>query len=270
MRLELKRPVIFFDLETTGVDPSHDRIVEIAAIKVYPDGRREEKTRRFNPLMPIPKEATRVHGIRDEDVKDEPPFAKVAKGERGIAAFFSDCDLAGFNIIRFDVPMLQAELKRAKIKLDFSKVAMIDAFDIFRQREPRTLEAAVQFYCGKEHSDAHSALGDVRATAEVLAAQLDRYADLPDDPQALERSLRHPESVDRLGKLKWVDGKVTVAFGRNKGRTLAYLAQEEPDYLRWMIDAEVVGDATPIIRDALLGHFPTKPNDHDDNNRDGD
>jgi len=257
MKLKLERPIIFFDVETTGVDPKHDRIVELAVIKIWPDGTREEKCKRFNPLMPIPKEATAIHGIRDEDVKNEPPFAKVAKGEKGIAAYFANCDLAGFNIINFDIPILQAELDRAKQTLDLSNVAVVDAYRIFTHKEPRNLSAALMFYCDKTHDDAHSALSDVKATADVLEAQLIHYPDLPDTPTALDESVRHPEAVDRQGKLRWVDGEVTVAFGRNKGRTLQYLAREDPDYVRWMIDNAVVPDATSLLRDALVGHFPT-------------
>ncbi len=252
MKLTLTRPIIVFDVETTGLDLVHDRIIELAALKIFPDGRQEEKCKRFNPLIPIPKEASDVHGITDDDVKNEPPFAKVARGEKGIAAFFTECDLAGFNIVNFDVPILQAELNRAEAKLDLSKVSMVDAFKLFVTKEPRSLEAAVAFYCRRDHEDAHSALGDVKATAEVLNAQLERYQDLPHTPSELDSFVRKPEWVDRQGKLRLVDDKIAVAFGRNKGRTLEYLAREEPDYIRWMIQNEVVPDAMDILRDALL------------------
>lgn len=255
MRLILNNPIIFFDIESTGVDPQNDRIVELAAIKIHPDGRQDEKCRRFNPLMPIPKEATAVHGITDDDVQDLPPFSRYAKGENGIAVFFAGCDLGGFNIISFDIPLLAAELERAGEKLDLSQVAVVDAFRVFTTREPRTLEAALKFYCGQEHGEAHTALGDVRATMDVLASQLERYADLPETPLLLDKALRHPEAVDRLGKLRLMDGEVAVAFGRHRNRTLKYLAREEPDYLRWMIDNAVVPDAEHVIRDALVGHF---------------
>ena len=227
-------------------------VVELAALKIHPDGTREEKCRRFNPLIPIPREATEIHGITDEDVKNEPPFAKVARGERGIAAFFSDCDLAGFNIVSFDVPILQAELNRADLKLDLSKVAMVDVYKIFVFREPRDLAAAVAFYCGRSHDESHTALGDVRATFDVLEVQLARYGALPDTPAGLDHSVRKPEWIDRRGKLRVVNGKITVAFGRNKGRSLEYLAREEPDYIRWMIQNQIVPDAEDILRDALL------------------
>jgi DNA polymerase-3 subunit epsilon len=256
MKLTLARPIIIFDVETTGLDTANDRIIELAALKIFPDGQREEKCKRFNPLIPIPKEASDVHGIMDEDVKNEPPFAKVARGEKGIAAFFADCDLAGFNIVNFDVPILQAELNRAEAKLDLSKVSMVDVYKLFVTKEPRNLETAVMFYCGRAHEDAHSALGDVKATADVLESQLERYQDLPSTPSELDLCVRKPEWVDRQGKLRLVDDKITVAFGRNKGRTLEYLAREEPDYIRWMIQNEVVPDAMNVLGDALLDPVP--------------
>jgi len=261
MELELKRPIVFFDLETTGTDPQRDRIVELAAVKIWPDGRQEEKCRRFNPQMPIPKEATAIHGITDEDVRDEPPFAKVAKGSKGIAAYFAGCDLAGYNVINFDLPMLMAELERADESLDISRVAVVDAYRIFFTREPRDLTGALRFYCGREHAGAHSALADVKATIEVLEAQLNRYRDLPSAPADLDAAVRDPEEVDRQGKLKWVDGEIALNFGRHKSRTLRFLAREEPDYIRWMIDNRVAPDAVHHLHDALLGHFAVKGED---------
>ncbi len=258
MGLKLERPLIVFDLETTGVDTQRDRIIELAALKIWPDGEREEKVRRFNPGIPIPKEATAVHGITDADVKDEPPFDKVARGSKGIASYFTGCDLAGYNVINFDIPMLAAEFKRAGEKLDVTKISVVDSFRIFKIREPRDLSGALRFYCGQEHAEAHSAMGDVKATLSVLEAQLNRYRDLPSTPRELDSAVRDPEEVDRRGKLKWIDGEVAVNFGRHKSKTLKYLAREEPDYLRWMIDNGVVEDAVHHLHDALLGHFATR------------
>ncbi|MFO8073492.1 MAG: 3'-5' exonuclease [Polyangia bacterium] len=258
MGLSLDRPIIFFDLETTGTDPRRDRIVELAAVKLRPDGSREDKCRRFNPQIPIPKEAIAVHGITDEEVRDEPPFAKVAKGPQGVAAYFAGCDLGGYNVIHFDIPMLRAELERAGEKLDLSQVSVIDAYRIFTSREPRDLSGAVRFYLGRTHGEAHSAVGDVRATIEVLEAQLDRYRDLPREPRSLDAAVRDPEEVDLRGKLKWIDGEVAINFGRHKGRSLRYLSREEPDYIRWMIDSDVVPDAVHHLHDALIGHFETR------------
>lgn len=258
MRLKLARPIVFFDIETTGLDVEADRIVELAAIKLRPDGSREEKHRRFNPLIPIPKEATRIHRITDDDVKDEQPFYKVARGEKGIAAYFAGCDLGGFNVIRFDIPILKKELERAGETLDLSQVAVVDVQQIFYAKEPRDLSAAVRFYCNREHENAHRALDDIKATWDVLAAQLDRYADLPDIPADLERDVRKPDIVDRLGKLRWQDGEVALSFGKHRGRTLRYLADEDPDYLRWMIENELAPDAAHLLRDALIGKFAAK------------
>ena len=258
MSLELKRPIIFFDIESTGLDTETDRIVELAAVKLFPDGAREEKCKRFNPLIPIPKEAAAVHGISDEDVKNEPPFYRVAHGDKGIAAFFKGCDLAGFNIVHFDIPLLKKELERAGENLDLTDVAVVDVMKVFKKREPRTLEAAVRFYCDREHEGAHAALADVTATLDVLLAQIKRYEDLPRTPEGLDLEVRHPESVDRNGKLRWVDGAVTVAFGMHKGRTLRYLAAENPDYIRWMIENRVAEDVSHLLGDALIGRFPEK------------
>ncbi len=255
MRLKLKRPLIFFDLETTGTDPERDRIIEMAAVKIWPDGTREEKLRRFNPGQSIPKEATAIHGITNDDVKSEPLFGKVAKG---ISAYFQDCDLAGYNIITFDIPMLAAELERAGYHLDVSSIAVVDAFRIYLFKERRDLTGAMRFYCGREHAGAHAALSDVLATIDVLEAQLNRYSDLPDTPGELDQSTRDPEEVDRRGKLKWINDEICVNFGRHKGRSLRYLATEEPDYIRWMIDNKVVGDSVHHLHDALLGHFAKK------------
>jgi DNA polymerase-3 subunit epsilon len=258
MNLKLKKPIIYFDLETTGTDPQRDRIIELATVKVWPDGTREEKQRRFNPEQPIPKEATAVHGITNEDVKNEPSFHKVAKS---IETYFQDCDLGGYNIINFDIPLLAAELERCGRKLDVSKVSVIDAYKIFIQKEPRTLTGAVRFYCGKEHGSAHEALGDVNATIDVLEAQLKRYSDIPHTPYEIDQSMRDPEEVDRRGKLKWIDGEIAVNFGRHKGHTLKYLARHEKDYIRWMIENKIVEDAVHHLHDALLNHFATKKDD---------
>lgn len=258
MPLELKKPIVFFDIESTGLDTQSDRIVELAAVKLFPDGAREEKCKRFNPLIPIPKEATAVHGITDEDVKNEPPFYRVARGEKGIAAFFKNCDLGGFNIVHFDIPLLKKELERADETLDLTDVAVVDVMKIFKKREPRTLDAAVRFYCNREHEGAHAALADVTATVDVLLSQIERYEDLPSTPEGLDMEVRHPESVDRNGKLRWVNGEATVAFGMHKGRTLRYMAAEEPDYIRWMIENNVVEDVSHLLGDALIGRFSTK------------
>ena len=179
MELNLKRPIIFFDLETTGIDIARDRIVEISMVKVMPDGEEIVRTRRINPGMPIPAEATAIHGITNEDVKDCPLFPQIAKS---LAQFIEGCDFGGFNSNRFDLPMLVEEFMRAGVDVDFRKRKFIDVQNIFHKMEQRTLVAAYKFYCGKDLADAHSAEADTLATYEVLKAQLDRYGEWPNFP----------------------------------------------------------------------------------------
>ena len=178
MKLNLKNPIVFFDLETTGINISRDRIVELSFLKVYPNGEEEMKSKRVNPEMPIPPESTAIHGITDEDVKDCPTFKQIAKS---LAAQIEGCDLAGFNSNRFDVPVLAEEFLRAGIDFDMSKRKFVDVQIIYHKKEPRTLAAAYKFYCDKELVDAHSAEADTRATYEVLKSQLERYPDLVND-----------------------------------------------------------------------------------------
>src|SRR5687767_8682661 len=174
--VRLRRPLVFLDLETTGTSPRTDRIVEIAALKLLPDGGRDLRWRRVHPERPIPPEATLVHGISDADVADQPPFRRYAKG---LLDFLADCDFAGYNLDSFDLPMLQEEFKRAGLAFTWRDRAVVDALSIFRLREPHDLGAAVRFYCGDAHPRPHAAKEDVLATMEVLKAQLARYPDLP-------------------------------------------------------------------------------------------
>lgn len=175
MKLKLNRPIVFFDLETTGTNISSDRIVEISLIKLHPDGRVLEKTRRVNPEMHIPESATAIHHITDEDVASEPTFRQIASS---LAQLISGCDIAGFNSNRFDIPLLDAEFERAGVDFDLTKSRFIDVQTIYHKKEPRTLVAAYRYYCDKNLEEAHSALADTRATMEVLMAQLERYDDL--------------------------------------------------------------------------------------------
>jgi len=258
-RLKLTRPLVFFDLEGTGTNPQTDRIVELAAVKLHPDGQREEKCRRFNPTIPIPAAATEIHGITDDDVKDEPTFDRVAGGDQGIAAFFNGCDLAGYNVLGYDIPLLLAEFERAEVPFDLSGVAIIDAFQIFLKREPRDLAGAVRFFCGRELEGAHGAAVDVQATIDVLEGQLARYSDLPDTPEALDE--RDPDNVDLQGKLRWVKGEVTINFGKHTSRTLRQVMEEEPNYLRWMLKKGIAADAAEVLKAAVAGEFPSRPED---------
>ena len=236
MKLKLKRPIIFFDLETTGVDTSHDRIVEISMIKIMPDGEEIVKTRRLNPGMHIPEEATAVHGITDEDVKDCPSFAQVA---RSLAQFVQGCDFGGFNSNRFDLPVLVEEFLRAGVDVDFKRRRFVDVQNIFHKKEQRTLVAAYKFYCDRDLDDAHSAEADTLATYEVLKAQLDRYPDLENDIDALADYSARGETVDYAGRIVYNDkGEEVFSFGKYKGRRVEEIFQLEPSYYSWMMNGD--------------------------------
>ena len=236
MGLKLTRPIIFFDLETTGTNITQDRIVEISLIKVYPDGTDKEHTTRINPCMHIPAEATEVHHITDADVADKPKFADIAQS---LAKFFEGCDLAGFNSNRFDVPMLVEEFRRAGIAFDLSRTKLVDVQTIFHKREPRTLVAAYKFYCGKDLDDAHSATADTRATYEVLKAQLNHYEDLPCDVDGLSEYSSHSRNVDFMGRLVWNENKKEVInFGKHKGRIAEEVLSTDPGYYGWIMQGD--------------------------------
>lgn len=236
MKLNLKNPLIFFDLETTGVDVSKDRIVEICYIKVFPDGSEKEYTRRINPGIHIPEGASAVHGIYDDDVKDCPLFREVAKE---IAADFEGCDLAGFNSNRFDLPMLAEEFLRAQVDIDLTRHHAIDVQVLYHKREPRTLSAAHKFYCGCEFDNAHSALADTRATYEVLKAQLDHYDDMENDVAALAKESSFTRNVDFAGRFVYDDaGREVFNFGKYKGEPVAAVLQRDPGYYGWMMNGD--------------------------------
>lgn len=236
MELNLRNPIIFFDLETTGVDIMSDRIVELSLIKVYPNGTEEVKSRRLNPERPISAEATKVHGITDDDVKDAPTFKQVAKD---LARIFEGCDVAGFNSNRFDIPLLEEEFLRAGVDFDFSKRRFIDVQTIFHKMEQRTLIAAYKFYCGKDLTDAHSAEADTRATYEVLKAQLDRYPNLENDVAFLSEFSSHNKNVDLAGRIIYNDDKVEIFnFGKHKGKPVEEVLKKEPSYYGWMMQGD--------------------------------
>lgn len=249
-RLVLDRPLAFFDLETTGTDPASDRIVEISVVRLGVDGTREARTRRVNPERPIPPDATAVHGITDADVADAPPFRSIA---RAFLEFLADADLAGFNVLRFDAPLLEREFRDAGIPDAFAGRRIVDALAIYHRKEPRNLAAAVRFYLGREHEGAHAAEADVLATADVLLAQLDRYADLPATVGELAAwcNPAPPGAVDRGGKFVRRDGEIVFNFGKKKGRKLADIARDEPDYLRWMLGSDFPDDVRAIVKEAL-------------------
>ena len=236
MQLNLKRPIVFFDLETTGVDTARDRIVEISLVKVMPDGQEIVKTRRINPGMHIPEEASAIHHITDEDVKDCPQFAQIAKS---LAQFLEGCDFGGFNSNRFDLPVLVEEFLRAGVDVDFKRRRFIDVQNIFHKMEQRTLVAAYKFYCDKDLQDAHSAEADTRATYEVLKAQLDRYPDLQNDVASLADFSARGETVDYAGRIVYNDkGEEVFAFGKHKGRRVSDVFEQEPSYYSWMMNGD--------------------------------
>ena len=236
MKLKLKRPIVFFDLETTGVDTSKDRIVEISLVKVMPDGEEIVRTRKLNPQMHIPESSTAIHGITDEDVKDCPTFAQVAKS---LAEFLSGCDFGGFNSNRFDLPILVEEFMRAGVDVNFKRRKFIDVQNIFHKKEQRTLVAAYKFYCDKDLTDAHSAEADTMATYEVLQAQLDRYPDLEPDVDSLAEYSARGETVDYAGRIVYDEKGVEVfGFGKYKGRSVTEIFAMEPSYYDWMMKGD--------------------------------
>lgn len=237
MDLNLKRPLFFFDLETTGVDITKDRIVEISYIKVHPNGNEESKTMRVNPGMHIPEASTAVHHITDEDVKDCPTFKDIAPS---IEQELEGCDIAGFNSNHFDVPMLAQEFLRAGINFDFSHRRFVDVQNIYHKLEKRTLTAAYKFYCGKNLEDAHSALGDTRATYEVLKAQLDHYPeDLKNDVDFLADYSQMNRNFDLAGRMVYNDkNEVVFNFGKHKGVPVVDVLRREPGYFNWMMQGD--------------------------------
>lgn len=251
MKLNLKNPVIFFDLETTGVNIANDRIVEISYLKVYPNGNEMSRTLRINPEMHIPEQASEVHHIYDDDVKDCPTFKQVAKE---IAADFEGADIAGFNSNRFDVPLLAEEFLRADVDLDMTRRKFIDVQVIFHKMEQRTLVAAMKFYCGKELEGAHSADADTRATYEVLQAQLDRYPELENDIAWLSEFSSHTNNVDFAGRIVYDDKGVEVFnFGKYKGMPVVEVLRRDPGYYSWIMQGDFTLNTKQVLTRIKLG-----------------
>ncbi|MBC7794615.1 MAG: 3'-5' exonuclease [Clostridia bacterium] len=257
-RLQLARPIISFDLETTGLDIGSDRVVEMCCVKIQASGEREIRTLRLNPGRPIAPQATAVHGITDADVADAPHFEAAA---RDLHAYFAGCDLTGFNIEHFDLPLLTNEFGRAGLAFPFPDARVIDSFRIFIMREPRDLSAALRFYCNRELTEAHHAEADALAAADVLLAQVDRYSDLPEDVPALHAVCRPPDWLDGQGKVVWVDEDAVISFGKHKGKSLRVMVEHEASYLQWICGGKssFAPDVVDIMRKALNGMFPEKP-----------
>lgn len=250
--LKLDRPLVFLDLETTGLNISRDRIVDITLLKVYPDGREESKTKLINPEMPIPEESTKIHGITDEKVAGEPKFRQIAKGFK---EFLEGCDLCGFNIKGFDIPMLEAEFRR--VGIEFSRIGrrIIDTQVIFHKKNPRDLEAAYMKYCGKDLLGGHTSDADARASAEILDAQLEIHDELPQDIENLHQFCCYPNEVnwiDKDGKLIWINGEVAINFGKKyRGVLLKEISENEPDYIEWIMRADFSEEVKDIVRETI-------------------
>lgn len=247
MNLTLNRPIVFFDLETTGVNIGTDRIVEISILKVFPNGNKESKTWLVNPEIEIPVEATAVHGITNEKVVTEPTFKELA---HQVNELITDCDLAGFNSNRFDIPLLAEELMRAGIDFDMKNRKAIDVQVIFHKKEQRTLSAGYQFYCGKELEGAHGAEADTNATYEILLAQLDKYEDIGNSVDALSDYSTHGERADFAGFILYnEEGKEIFSFGKYKGRTVEEVLIENPGYQAWIQNADFPLYTKKVLRE---------------------
>jgi DNA polymerase III subunit epsilon len=251
MRLNLKNPIIFFDLETTGINIAADRIVEISYLKVDLNGHETSKTMRLNPGIPIPEKVTAIHGISDEDVKDAPTFNEVAKS---LARDFEGSDLAGYNSVKFDIPLLAEEFLRAGVDIDLKRKKFIDVQVIFMKMEPRTLAAAYKFFVNKELNNAHSAEADTRATYEVLQAQLDRYPNLENDMGKLAEFSAQTRNVDFAGRIVLDENDVEVFnFGKYRGKPVSEVLEKDPGYYGWMMNGDFPLYTKKVLTSIKLG-----------------
>lgn len=253
----LDRPLVVIDLEATGTAPHRDRIVEIGLLKIFPDGRKLARHRRVNPCMPIPQEASEVHGIYDQDVANEPEFRMVATA---LAELLLDSDLAGFGIVQFDLPLLRTEFERAGVEFSIEGRRIIDCKAIYHAMEPRNLSAAHQFYCGAPFDAAHSAEADTLATYRVLVNQLRRYPELPHTFEELHRlsNPRQADFVDSEGKLIWRNHEVHFNFGKHRGVPLREVIQIDLEYVRWLIAKDFRADLKNVLAAALEGRYPPR------------
>jgi DNA polymerase-3 subunit epsilon len=251
--LNLKRPIAFLDLETTGVNVSTDRIVELSVLKISPNGKEEWMSTRINPGIPIPPKTTAIHGIRNEDVVNSPTFKEVAKN---LANFLEGCDLAGYNAIKFDIPVLAEEFLRVNIDFNFLKRRYVDVQVIFHKKEQRTLTAAYLFYCKKNLEGAHGSKADTAATFEILKSQLDRYCDLENDIEKLADFSSFNTNVDFAGRIILDENGVEVFnFGKHKGKPVETVFNEEPAYYAWMMNGEFPLYTKKILTEIKLRSF---------------
>lgn len=250
--MKLQRSLLFIDLETTGVDPQESRIVELACVKLFPDGTREKKRYLINPLVPIPKSASDIHGITNEMVKDAPAFKQISVS---FHQYITDCDLAGFRCNHFDFPLLYSEFLRSGIEWDYNKHALVDVGNIYTIQEPRTLSAAVKFYCGKELEGAHGALADIEATVDVFEAQVEKYTDLPKDINELAIFSNYGRKIlDMAGLFTYAEDGVTIIFA--KGKHKDKVATLDNDYLSWVVYKSNFPPDTRKLAKQLMDKIP--------------
>jgi len=253
LNLNLKKPIAFIDLETTGINVTTDRIVELSVLKISPNGKEEWMTTRVNPEIPIPPKTTAIHGITDEDIANAPTFREVGKK---LAAFLEGCDLAGYNAIKFDIPVLAEEFLRVNIDFNFRKRRYVDVQVIFHKKEQRTLAAAYLFYCRKELEGAHGSKADTAATFEVLKSQLDRYSDLENDVDKLADFSSFNSNVDFAGRIILDENGVEVFnFGKHKGKPVEKVFIEEPAYYSWMMNGEFPLYTKKVLTEIKLRSF---------------
>jgi len=256
MELNLRKPVCFFDLETTGINISKDRVVEISILKVYPNGNKESKTWLVNPEMPIPEEVSLIHGVTDERVANEPTFKELSKE---INSMIKDSDLAGFNSNRFDIPLLAEEMLRAGLDFDMKSRVAIDVQTIFHKMEKRTLGAAYKFYCDKDLENAHTAEADTLATYEVLKAQIERYDEVENDAKFLAEFSSHKKFADFAGFISFnKEGEECFSFGKHKGKRVVDVLDKEPGYFGWLLNADFPLYTKKVLTSIKLRAFNNK------------
>jgi len=256
VKLKLTKPLAFIDLETTGVNVGSDRIVEISILKLFPNYNKEIKTLRVNPTIPIPPGSSAIHGIMDEDVKNEPTFKELAPQ---FVSFLEGCDLAGYNSNKFDIPLLVEEFLRVEIDFDISTRKMVDVQNIFHQMEQRTLSAAYKFYCGKEIINAHSAEADTTATYEILEAQIEKYSELKNEISFLHDFSLRSKNVDLAGRIVYnAEGVEVFSFGKHKDKPVAEVFKAEPSYYSWMMNGDFPLYTKKIITQLRLKAFNNK------------
>ncbi len=256
MNLKLQRPIVFFDIESTGINVAKDRIVEISILKVFPDGKEDLNTFKINPTIKISPEATKIHGISNKDVKNQPTFSDIA---REIANILKSCDLCGYNSNKFDIPILAEEFLRTDVDFDFKKAKFVDAQVIFFKQEPRTLTAAYKFYCNKDLKNAHSAEADTIATYEILKAQVERYDNLKEDISSLAKFSKQNNNVDFAGRIIYNSKGIEIFnFGKHKGKIVEEILKKDNNYYNWMMNNDFPLYTKKVLTSIKLRSFNQK------------